>query len=69
MSEVRQVPARELGEGVRIRFDVKGETRTAVIQQVRDFHGKLRFDVKTDADTYMVRQYEHDEAVTVLDRG
>jgi hypothetical protein len=67
MSETRQVRAADLAEGMRIRFDVQGETKTAVIQQVRDFHGKLRFDVETAPNTYMARSYEPDDRVTVLD--
>jgi hypothetical protein len=67
MSEARQLRAADLAEGMRIRFDVRGETKTGVVQQVRDFHGKLRFDVQTGDNTFMARSYEADDLVTVLD--
>jgi hypothetical protein len=63
----RKVPADDVAVGDRIAFELEGEKRTAVVQQIREFQGKLRFDVETDAETFMVRQYEHGDDVTVLD--
>lgn len=66
MSE-RSVPADDVSVGDRISFELEGETRTAKVHQVREFQGKLRFDVETDEETFMVREFEHGDDVTVLE--
>jgi hypothetical protein len=68
MSASREVPAKELSVGDRIRFSVKDETREGEIVEKwdNDEDGSVGLDLENTDGSFIQRRFPPDEKVPVL---